>query len=65
MRRTRSRSIAARTELDGRLLQAGAQPEASLSALLSIESRLAQAKRGAREVGDDAAQASSRLRGCA
>ncbi|MEV0130647.1 hypothetical protein AB0H83_19560 [Dactylosporangium sp. NPDC050688] len=56
MRRTRSRSIAARTELDGRLLQASAQAEALLSALLSIESRLAQAKRGAREVGGDAAQ---------
>ncbi|WP_327001319.1 hypothetical protein OHA72_40210 [Dactylosporangium sp. NBC_01737] len=40
-------------ELDGQLLQASAQAEASLSGQLDIESRLAQVKRVTREeVGD-------------
>lgn len=40
-------------ELDGQLLEASAQAEASLSGQLDVESRLAQVKRVAREeVGD-------------
>jgi hypothetical protein len=41
------------TELDGQLLQASAQAEASLLRQLNIESRLAQVKHVTREEADE------------